>query len=315
MPEARPRVSFGLPVRNGEDDIGHCLDSLLSQDIADLEVVVSDNASTDRTPEILREYARRDSRVRPFFNSVNVGQIENFNRVVHLARGQYFRWIGAEDWLEQHYASRCVEALDADPDAIAVTNYVRIHVEGGEVQYQEYQGELLESEKPETRFARMLWTFHAGAALYEPLYCLIRRDVLERTGLIRMMTRADALLAAELSLLGRYQHVRECLAHRWKPAVIDTHALSTLRRYRPSNPHELRASPLRLFRGFTSIVRASPLVPRQRFRCYLACVVFLIKEVLYRSRRELTRFRREQLGITRESLRFLHRSGGRESSD
>jgi len=50
---SRPRVSFGLPVYNEERSIRRCLDSILAQDFSDFEVVVSDNASTDRTPEIL----------------------------------------------------------------------------------------------------------------------------------------------------------------------------------------------------------------------------------------------------------------------
>jgi glycosyltransferase involved in cell wall biosynthesis len=311
----RSRVSFGLPVRNGENAIGRCLDSLLNQDLEDLEVVVSDNESTDRTPEILREYADRDARVRPLFNERNIGQIENFNGVFRESRGAYFRWIGAEDWLEPQYASRCAQALDEDPGAIAVSTFFRIHVEGGEARYKEYQGELLESERPERRFARMLWTFHAGDALYDPVYCLIRREALEQTALIRMMTKADHMLAAELSLLGRYRHIPECLAHRSKPKWIDAHALTTLRRYRPAGAHELHASPIRLFRELVSIAQASPLGLQQRLRCHWASLVFLLEEIRIRSPKELRRFRRERLGITREAIPFLRRSRGSGSSE
>ena len=60
----RPRVSFAIPVRNGEQFIGRALDSLLDQDFADFEVVVCDNASTDSTPDIVQRYAERDPRVR-----------------------------------------------------------------------------------------------------------------------------------------------------------------------------------------------------------------------------------------------------------
>ena len=47
--------------------------------------------------------------------------LRNFNRLVHLARGEYFRWVGADDWLEPDYAACCVEALEANPQTIGVT--------------------------------------------------------------------------------------------------------------------------------------------------------------------------------------------------
>ena len=68
-----PRVSVCLPVRNGVRTMRTALDSALSQDFRDLEVVICDNASDDETPEILREYASRDPRVRYSINFENVG--------------------------------------------------------------------------------------------------------------------------------------------------------------------------------------------------------------------------------------------------
>ncbi|MGA9263256.1 MAG: glycosyltransferase family A protein, partial [Desulfobacterales bacterium] len=95
-----PRVSFAIPVRNGERFLGRALDSLLAQDFDDFEIVVCDNASTDKTIEVMRRYAERDPRVRCILNEEDIGQIENFNRVYELSRGEFFRWMGADDWLE-----------------------------------------------------------------------------------------------------------------------------------------------------------------------------------------------------------------------
>ncbi len=94
MPGRGPRVSFGLPVYNGEDTIRRCLDSILGQDYNDYEVVICDNASTDGTRAILDEYRAEDPRIRIFLNEENIGQIENVNRVFQLSLGEYFRWIG-----------------------------------------------------------------------------------------------------------------------------------------------------------------------------------------------------------------------------
>jgi glycosyltransferase involved in cell wall biosynthesis len=302
--ERVPRLSFGLPVWNGEASIRRCLDSLLAQDFTDIEVVVSDNASTDGTSQILDEYAARDPRVHVSRNQENIGQIENVNLVFRQSRGEYFRWIGVTDWLEPYYASRCVEALDADPGAILVTTYFRIHQEDGTSRYEEYRGERVDSEQPERRFARMLWFYQAGDAKYDPIYSMMRRDALERTHLVWMMDWGDRMMGAELCLLGRFQHVPECLAHRIKDSVgkPSEHA-KLLRRYHPTRHRELAAPPSRIFTTLLSIIRAAPLTRRQRLHCQRAAAVLLLKRAYRQSRKSFDQFRRERLGLTRRTLR------------
>ncbi len=93
MTSGAPRVSIGLPVFNGERYLARAIDSILAQDFRDLELVVCDNASTDRTAEICAAYARRDPRVRYHRNPRNLGAGPNYDRCFHLARGEYFKWI------------------------------------------------------------------------------------------------------------------------------------------------------------------------------------------------------------------------------
>jgi glycosyltransferase involved in cell wall biosynthesis len=79
--QGRPRVSIGVPVFNGERFLAETLDSLLNQTFSDLEVVISDNASTDQTEEICRAYAAHDARIRYYRNDVNRRAAWNHNRV------------------------------------------------------------------------------------------------------------------------------------------------------------------------------------------------------------------------------------------
>ncbi len=297
-----PRLSFGLPVYNGAESIRRCLDSLLSQDFLDLEVVVCDNASTDGTASIIREYAERDSRVRPFFNEANIGQIENCNRVARLSRGTYFRWIGVEDWIEPNYASRSVDALDADQGAIVATTYVMIHRSDGQIRHAAYKGELLESERPERRFARMIWTFHAGDAVYEPLYSTMRRSTLLGTGLLRVMVKADRVLAADLGLRGRFVHLPEALAHRWKPTDLDVQSEPIRRRYHPTGFDELPMGAWVQLGALLSVIRKAPLTRSQELRCLISAMRFYAKEAFKMGRRSVQLFRRQRLGLTRERL-------------
>jgi glycosyltransferase involved in cell wall biosynthesis len=107
-----PRVSIGMPVWNGEAFIRQGLDSLLGQSFGDVELIISDNASTDRTQAICEEYARRDQRVRYHRNNRNLGLQGNFARVLDLATAPYFMWGCPDDQWDPSYIAKMVEVLD-----------------------------------------------------------------------------------------------------------------------------------------------------------------------------------------------------------
>jgi GT2 family glycosyltransferase len=75
-----PRVSIELPVFNGEEFLSSAIASILAQTYPDFELIISDNASTDRTETICREYAASDRRIRYYRNDRNLGAAVNFNR-------------------------------------------------------------------------------------------------------------------------------------------------------------------------------------------------------------------------------------------
>lgn len=74
-----PVLSIGLAVRNGQDSIERCVKSILSQDFVDFEIVVSDNASSDATRDILKQLAQTDRRIKLHFNHADIGLHENMN--------------------------------------------------------------------------------------------------------------------------------------------------------------------------------------------------------------------------------------------
>lgn len=304
MSTDKPLVSFGVPVRNGAAEIRRCIDSLLAQDLSDIEIIVSDNASTDETAAILKEYAQRDGRIHAYFNEQDVGLIENCNRVFHESRGKYFRWIGAHDWIEPQYASCGVEALEQDSGAIAASTYIKNHGDEGIIRYEEYAGERMESARPERRFARMLWFFHAGDTVYDPVYSLIRRDALVRTPLIRMMVNADWMLSADLALMGRFVHIPKCLAYRWKPYKKAKDLDARLKSYHPQRYQQLYAPPWRLSRELISIVLAADLTAAQRLSCFWSTALFFLRQVWLKSRKGIRRFCTKRLGLSRKNFSF-----------
>lgn len=108
------KVSIGLPVYNGENFLHKRLDSLLSQTFTNFELIVSDNASTDSTSQICKEYAKKDNRIRYICQEKNMGVIWNFNFVLKEAKNDYFMWAGADDYILPDFLRKNVEALISD---------------------------------------------------------------------------------------------------------------------------------------------------------------------------------------------------------
>src|SRR5579859_2443011 len=110
-------VSIGMPLYNAERYLVEALDSLLAQDYSNLEVIISDNASSDGTEAICRNYAARDVRIAYHRSEVNHGAVWNFNRVFELAAGDYFMWAAYDDTRAPTFVSACVTALEGRPEA------------------------------------------------------------------------------------------------------------------------------------------------------------------------------------------------------
>ncbi len=131
-----PLVSIGLPTYNRAASIRRAIESALRQDYANIELIISDNASTDATRQICEEYQRQDARIRYIRQAVNINSTPNFQRVLSEAQGDYFMWLADDDWLDDAYVSRCLKFLLAHTDYI-LTCGVAKYYEAGELAFQE----------------------------------------------------------------------------------------------------------------------------------------------------------------------------------
>ncbi len=113
-----PKVSIGLPVYNGEKFIRKALDSVLEQTFTDFELIISDNASSDSTEAICREYIARDSRIRYMRQSENRGARANFQHVLDCALGELFIWFAHDDSCHPEMLSLFVTKMDLDPNIV-----------------------------------------------------------------------------------------------------------------------------------------------------------------------------------------------------
>ncbi|NOU66738.1 glycosyltransferase [Paenibacillus sp. LMG 31461] len=113
-----PLISVGLPVYNGEKYLQLALESLLSQEYRNIEIIISDNASTDATGDICMNFVAQDSRIKYSKEEVNKGIAYNFQRVFDLSKGKYFMWAAHDDLFDKTFIAKCVQKLEESPDAL-----------------------------------------------------------------------------------------------------------------------------------------------------------------------------------------------------
>ena len=218
------KVSLGLPVYNGERFVRQAIQSVLDQTFTDFELIISDNASTDSTPDICEEFARKDPRIRYLRQEINIGAKANFNRVFEYSRGKYFKWVAADDVCGPRYLELTVAELDRDPSVVlAHTLSETINGAGEIVTANEMKGRVifdqglpvrvypadpprhLDGLLPYHRFREVLldtrWCFE--------IFALIRREGMLATYPKLEYYGSDKVMLAQLSLMGRFVEVKE----------------------------------------------------------------------------------------------------------
>jgi glycosyltransferase involved in cell wall biosynthesis len=199
-----PFVSIGLAVYNGERFIREAIDSILAQTFTDFELIISDNASTDQTEAICREYAEKDARIRYSRNPTNIGGANNENLTFRLARGKYFRWAAHDDICAPELIEKCIAVLENDPSIVLChTQEIKIDENGNSTGI--VSSKLGQANTSWQRFAEVSSRGHAC----EQSYGVIRSDVLRSTRLQLNYTDSDRTLLAELSLHGKFFEVPE----------------------------------------------------------------------------------------------------------
>lgn len=205
-----PRLSIGLPVYNGEQYLPAAIDALLGQTYRDLELIISDNASTDSTEEICRRYAAEDARVRYIRQPRNLGVAANHNVVFEYATGELFKWVSDDDLYARDHLQRCIDLLDENPDVVLVHSWTAV-LDGDDVEIARpltYQLDTSSRHAPD-RFRAMLM----GGANDDD-YGVIRADVLRKVKPYDSFFRADRTIPAEIALHGRFLHVPDWLYFR-----------------------------------------------------------------------------------------------------
>jgi glycosyltransferase involved in cell wall biosynthesis len=268
---APPPVTIGLPVYNGERFLPAAIDSILGQTYGDFALVVSDNASTDASLEIARDYARRDARVSVVATDVNHGAAWNYNRVVAEARSRYFKWAAADDEIAPTCVERSLAVLESSP-ADVVLVYPRTQVideHGAAVGEIEDRLASPPGSPPHVRLRKVVLNVVYGNGIFS----LVRSDALRRTRLHGNYPTADYVLLAELALTGEFAELAEPLFRRRLHGGTSMAANPTpelLAQWLDPRRKPARSPGLHLFREHLAGIRHAQLEPAERARVYAA---------------------------------------------
>ena len=277
MSEDKPCVSIGLPVYNGERYLEKTLSSILAQTFSDFELIISDNGSTDKTEEICKIYATKDSRIHYHRNETNLGAAKNYNLTFQLSSGKYFKWVAHDDLYAPEYLERCVEILNREPEVVLCYSKTNIIDESGDFIEHYFDGHNFRSPKPAERFRDFLHTH----GLCNPVFGLIRASALKKTPLIGNYSSSDRVLLGELVLIGQFYEVSEYLffrrIHPQRSLQANTaDSIEIASWFDPAKRVKILLPKWRRLFEYFNAVRRVPLNWTQRIRCYMQLGYFIL---------------------------------------
>ncbi|MCE9544628.1 MAG: glycosyltransferase [Planctomycetia bacterium] len=288
-----PRVSIGLPVYNGERFLAEAIESMLAQTYTDFELIISDNGSTDGTPAICRGFVERDGRVSYHRSDVNRGSAWNWNRVVELSRGTYFKWLAHDDVYAPTYLEQCVAVLDSDPGVAWCHSRTALIDDRGdpipeatgpereadrlrELNQAKTAVTLAEAAQPHRRFGAAL-----ERSLLSDILATTRREALVQTGLHPPYYGGDKVMIASLSLQGRYHEIPESLIYmrrhasqgQWLPSRRRHHEFITGRKAGWFVwPRQVRCTA-----AYFNLARTAPVSWGEKLRCFKEVLGFVFQ--------------------------------------
>jgi glycosyltransferase involved in cell wall biosynthesis len=260
-----PIISIGLPVYNGERFLRHALESILEQSFSNIELIISDNASTDGTANICNEFAMRDARIRYVRQDINIGAMRNWNFVAKEARGKYFKWSSASDYCAPDMLASCFAAMEAESDIVLCYGQTcLVDQETGEL--TEYAGNIeVMEERPHERFSKLCRYLKLNNAYGG----LIRTDALNRTKLNRLYSGGDIILMAELALMGRFMLLPQTLFYRRMGRETSSNELSASDLaffLDPQKTHNFNLLHLSTHLGYLGAALRAPISPLEKLK-------------------------------------------------
>ncbi len=160
----QPLVSIGIPTYNRAHTLGKAVTSILNQNYDNIEIIISDNASTDNTEELCHEMMNAESRIKYIRHAENQGPYPNFEACRDAAHGKYFMWVASDDEMAPEVLHAYVNFMENNPDYVTVIGKIN-YWRNGIIEYCE-EGLSLEHYDPSRRVFQYYSKVVQGALWY-----------------------------------------------------------------------------------------------------------------------------------------------------
>jgi|SaaInlStandDraft_2_1057019.scaffolds.fasta_scaffold03099_10 glycosyltransferase involved in cell wall biosynthesis len=229
MNELKPKISIGIPAFNAEETIEKIIKSILNQSIQDFEVIISDNASKDKTLQICRKYEKKDLRFKIFNQEKNMGPYWNFNFVLNKAQGEYFVWFAVDDEHEKTFLEKNLIELEKNKKLIGSISDVKYfggsYIENSsEGYFQKFKNKFKYRFDKRSKFIQTFpafGTYEKKSTLYlrmdrsTSLYSVFRRSILKKCMIVTPFGGSDLAIILNVLKHGDIHVVDEILMKKY----------------------------------------------------------------------------------------------------
>lgn len=301
MHDPLPLVSVGIPTYNRESTVARAIESVLAQDYPNIELIISDNASTDGTQSICEKYAVSSPRVKYLRQRLNGGPTANFIEVFSRSSGTFFMWLADDDWLDPCYVSRCAEALQENQELVLVSGVARYHSHGTSVGTGTYMDLLYDSP------LRRMLHYYASVSDNGTFYGVMRRDMAAHNPL-RSCLGSDWLFVAGMAYQGKVKTVKTVSVYRThggaSESIEQIVRLLSLSGFQAAFPYlSIATNALREILGRNPIYRSSSVARRSLFAIAVFIQLIISKAFMLNFRPVVSRM--TQCAIGEERYRRL----------
>jgi glycosyltransferase involved in cell wall biosynthesis len=240
----KPKISIGMPIYNAESFLRKRLDSILSQTFLDFELIISDNASTDSTSLICKEYLKKDSRITYFRQEKNMGVTWNFNFVLQEAKSEYFMWAAADDIILNDFIEKNIKDLDSKKNLVASIS----KIEPYEMTHDKTQINSTDSKfrnlikKLRTSFKQM--GVHSISGTYDEkvrfylkkstckiIYSIYRTEILQKNIVYEPFLGNDWAIILSVLKYGDFNVINETLMYEFEGGISSTGSINASHEY------------------------------------------------------------------------------------
>lgn len=229
-----PLVSIGVPVRNGAEFLEEALQLLVEQTHANLEIIISDNASNDGSVDIIERFANNDCRIKVYKQLHILTALENFRFVFERTSGDYFMWAACDDRRSLNNVQRLLAAIQAHPEASLAFGDVAEFSDFTQWQSATPMPYPFETQPNESKYER-LRRYTRINCLH--VYGLIRRDALQSYEWLDIDNGPDIPLLVHLAFIGEFVRAEGgCFYYHAPPvtkSLVERALANSLRRLRP----------------------------------------------------------------------------------